>query len=830
MLWLRRMGWGLLALVVLVAALALWYVRRTFPVMDGVISVQGLSAPIRIQRDASDVTHIQATADKDVWFGLGYVHAQERSWQLEFNRRLMHGELSEALGSATLETDKLMRTLGIARSAQFQWDGFSPECKEALQRYADGINAFHATSGQALPPEFHLLGIKPGKWTAQDSVGWAIMMALDLGGNWGAEFARLTAAQHLPTERLWQLMAPYGKETPVAKADLSKLYADLHVYRTAPGGDAKAATKTGAADATSTVSDNSFDVAMLANMRQWSADFMGSIGNVEGKGSNNWVVAGSHTNSGKPLLANDPHLGLSAPAVWYFAALKAPGISAVGATFPGLPFVVLGRTDKLAWGVTNTGPDVQDLYLEQINPEDPTQYRIPDVDGKPAWANFKNRKHIIRVKGQPDVVHNVRTTRHGPVISDAQNSHQELLNTGSYVLALRWSALDSDNHTVMSGVLYNRANSVAQAQTALESWHSPMQNFVLADVEGNIAYKAAGTVPLRRADNDIQGLAPSPGWDARYDWSGWVPAAETPEDSGKKGWIATANQRISPPGYKYFLGQDFTLPHRFDRIEELLAATPKHGMDSMQKIQSDQHSKGAEVLLPVLLKAQSSHALAAQAMAQLTGFDAVMRADAAAPLIFAAWADEVARSLIQPKLGDAAFQGLYGKRHFRFTVEEALLGSDPWWCAPKSCSEHVNGAFDRALDRLQTAYGTDVAQWKWGKAHLALSAHRPLSSVASLAKYFEVRTPTGGDAFTVNVGQYWPVEGKMPFASRHAASMRTVFDLSNLENSLFVYQTGQSGLVFSSRYRDMASAWSEVQYRPLQLSTATMAHTLTLRP
>ena len=830
MAWFKRTLMALTVIVIFAAIVISLYVRNTFPVLDGVLSAPGAAAPIGIQRDAADVTHIKANTPQDAWFALGYVHAQERGWQLEFNRRVMHGELAEVLGAPALETDKLMRTLGIVRAAQFQWDGLPREGREALQRYADGVNAFHRSSGQALPPEFHILGIKPGTWTAQDSVGWSIMMALDLGGNWGMEFARLTAAQKLPTDRLWQLLAPYGKEPPVAKADLSKLYADLGVYKVAPAPSTTDATKTGAVDAISTGVKGLFDANMLAMMQQWSTDFTNNLGVVEGKGSNNWVVAGSNTASGKPLLANDPHLGLSAPAIWYFASMQAPGMNVIGATFPGLPFVVLGRTDKVAWGVTNTGPDVQDLYLEQLHPDDPSLYRVPDEGGNVTWARFKNRRHVIKVKGQPEVIFNVRTTRHGPVITDAQKSHQDLLNTSKYVLALRWAALDSDNQSIMSGVRSNSAQSVADMKRALETWHSPMQNFVMADVDGNIGYKAAGKVPLRRADNDIQGLAPAPGWDTRYDWDGWIAAADTPEDDGKKGWIATANQKITSPGYKYFLGQDFALPHRFDRIEELLAATPKHDAVSMQKIHADQFSKATERLLPVLRKAQTSHPLGAAALGQLKEFDSVMRAQASAPLIFAAWADEVARGLIEPKLGDAMFKRLYVKRQFRFTVEEALLGADPWWCAPKSCEEQVNAALDRALNRLQAQYGPDVAQWQWGRAHVARSTHTPFSSVPPLDRYFEVRMPTGGDGFTVNVGQYWLNDSTTPFANRHAASMRTVFDLSNLENSQFIYQTGQSGLVFSSRYRDMAPAWAAVSYRPLQFSPENMVHSLILNP
>lgn len=830
MVWFIRTLQALGVLAVAGAVVSSLYVRNTFAVMDGLLHAPGAIAPIHMERDASDVTHIKAESVQDAWFALGYVHAQERGWQLEFNRRVIHGKLSEVLGVAALETDKLMRTLGIARAAQFQWDGLPPDGRIALQRYADGVNAFNTSSGQSLPPEFHLLRIKPGTWTPQDSVGWSIMMALDLGGNWGLEFARLTAARQLPTDRLWQLLAPYGKEQPVARSDLSKFYADLGVFKPAGPTEPLDAINVGAVRAIPASTEGIFDAQYSVASQDWSNDFINNLGAVEGKGSNNWVVAGSNTRSGKPLLANDPHLGLSAPAIWYFASMQAPGLKVVGATFPGLPFVVLGRTDKVAWGVTNTGPDVQDLYLEQLHPSDPALYRVPDENGQPTWARFKNRRQIIKVKGQADVVFNARSTRHGPVITDAQKTHQELLNTGKYVLALRWAALDSDNQTIMAGVRSNSAHSVAELKTALETWHSPMQNFVMADVEGNIAFKAAGRVPMRHVDNDIMGLAPAPGWEPRYDWNGWIAAADTPQDDGAKGWIATANQKITPSGYPYFLGQDFALPHRFDRIEALLAATPQHDAASMRQMHADQLSTATQRLLPVLQKAKSSHPLGAAALAQLKDFDAVMRPDAAAPLIFAAWADEMARGMVEPKLGAAAFKALYGKRHFRFTVEEALLGPDPWWCAPKTCEEQVDAALDRALHRLQASYGPDVTQWQWGRAHVARSEHRPFSMVAPLNAFYEVQTPTGGDGYTVNVGQYWLNDKTTPYANRHAASMRTVFDLSNLENSQFIYQTGQSGLVFSNRYRDMAQAWADVSYRPLQLSPNKIVHSVTLTP
>jgi len=843
MTWLKRLGRGILLMLVLGIVAAGIYVWRTFPQLDGEQRLAGLAAPVTVERDASDVTHIKAATPRDTWYALGYVHAQERGWQMEFNRRVMHGTLSEVLGEATLETDKLLRTLGIMEMARKQLERMAPEARDALVAYADGVQAFYADRPQALSPEFVVLGVNPGAegrraWDAADSVGWSLMMALDLGGNWGNEFARLSAAKMVDTPHLWDLFPAYPGEPPASNVDFAKLYADLGIYRKGT----EPATKAQAPGAAAQHAGKAVDDAL----RIWSERGASDTGTVEGKGSNNWVVAGSHSKSGKPLLANDPHLGLSAPAIWYFARLQAPAgkaadgtptpaLDVIGSTLPGLPFVVLGRTRGAAWGFTNTGPDVQDLYIEQINPANPSQYRLPDVDGKQAWEPFQTRPETIRVKGKPDVAYTVRSTRHGPVLSDAQKAHADLLDTSRYVVALRWAALEADNGTALSMKRVNEAQTVEQLVTAFDGYHSPMQSAVMADTAGHIGFKAVGKVPLRRPDNDIRGMAPAPGWDPRYEWSGWIPYAETPQTGLTPGaeeprWIATANQRITPPGYPYFMGQDWYVPDRFDRIEKLLADTPKHDMQSMRAIQADQVSPAVQRLLPRLQQAQSPHALAPAAQAQLKNFNSAIQSDSAAPLIFAVWADELTRGLLMPRLGEERFLSLYGKRQFRGTVEAIMDRNDAYWCAPMSCAEQAGAALTRALDRLQTLQGGDIAQWQWGKVHVALSAHRPFGNVAALAKVFDVRSPSGGDSFTVNVGQYWPNDPKTPFATRHAASLRAIYDLSDLEKSGFIYQTGQSGLVFSSRYRDMAQEWSDVQYRTLAMDPKTIRHTLRLVP
>ena len=862
MVWVKRMMWAVLALLTLLAAFLAVYVYRSFPAVSGELQTAGVKAPVTIARDAFDVTHIKAQSPTDAWFAIGYVHAQERGWQLEFNRRVMHGELSEVLGPATLETDKLLRTLGIMQAAERQWQALPADGKSAMQAYSDGIQAFYAERsgffGQALSPEFHILGVQPGglsgkPWTPQDSLGWSLMMALDLGGNWGSEFARLSAAKTLSTAQLWQLFTPYPGEQPASKVDFARLYGELGVYKAAAATITPAAIKTGASSAYIHWSEGQLDTLktlkttlqtaqnsdfLTSSMARDVSDWASNLGTVDGKGSNNWVVAGSRTTSGKPLLANDPHLGLSAPAIWYFAHLEAPGLNAIGATLPGLPFVVLGRTAKVAWGFTNTGPDVQDLYLEQINPANPQQYRVPDVQqgSQPVWANFKIRTEVIKVKGQPDVQLTVRESRHGPVLSDAQKSHADLLDTSKYVLALRWIALDDDNQTVLSGLRSNQAQSVDDLMAAFSSYHSPMQSVVMADTSGRTAFKAVGKLPLRKPENDIRGMAPAPGWDARYDWAGWATHAQTPQTGdaaiARKGFLATANQRITPPDFPLFMGQDWTVPYRHDRIEQLLAATPQHDMASMQSIQADQLSMATLKLLPFLTTAldKSTHTLAAPSQAALKGFDGVMRAESAAPLIFAAWADELTRGVIGGKLGQAPFKTMYGKRNFRSAMEGIMLRNDADWCGVATCAGQSSAALGRALARLQNDHGADVATWTWGRAHNALSAHKPFGNVPLLAQFFDVRVPTGGDTFTVNVGQYWANDEKLPFANRHAASMRTLFDLADLEKSQFIYQTGQSGLVFSSRYRDMSAQWAKVAYRPLQMTPAVVMHQLRLVP
>ncbi|TNF56532.1 MAG: penicillin acylase family protein [Burkholderiales bacterium] len=819
MRWVFRVLTLLLSVALLLVVALSVYGWRSLPRLDGRLALAGLQHEVQVNRDASDVTHILARDPRDAWMALGYVHAQERAWQLEFNRRLMRGELSAVFGSTTLETDKLMRTLGIHRAASRQLQGLSQDTQVALRAYADGVNAFFAGQEQALPLEFLVLGADPTDearsgqyWTPEDSVGWSLMMALDLGGNWGNEFARLTALEVIDTEALWTLFPPYPGERPAATADLATLYQDLDVYRRGAPTEQRSQSQGG----------------VLA----WLDD----PGSNEGKGSNNWVVSGERSESGAPLLANDPHLGLSAPALWYFARLQAPdvashkGLDVVGATLPGAPVVVLGRTREAAWAFTNTGPDVQDLYLEQLHPDDPSLYRVPSDDGLPRWMPFDERVERIAVKGAADVEHRVRHTRHGPVISDAQSRYADVIDTSRHVLALRWTALDDDVRNIDASLAANRARSVEDLIGAFANMHAPMQSVLMADRAGRIAFKAAGRVPLRHVDNDIQGVAPSPGWDARYDWIGWLPYDETPFDDGSRGWIATANQRVHGPDYPHFLTQDWVMPYRQQRIEQLLQARDRHSPESFRLMQADLHAESTRRLLPYLRAAKPAHELGEAALRVLADFDGVMRGDAAGPLIYSVWVDEFTRDVIGGRLGKARFEKLYGKRLFRSAVELILERNDAHWCGEGGCAAAVTTALDRALERIAKEQGRDPRSWRWDRAHPAISVHRPFSNVPYLAPWFEVRAPTGGDPFTLNVGQYHLDKADAPFANRHAASLRAIYDLSDAGQDLFIYQTGQSGHVMSRRYRDMSPSWADVRLRPLRMQPEGWERQLTLHP
>ncbi|MDO9074720.1 MAG: penicillin acylase family protein [Rubrivivax sp.] len=798
MKWLWRGVGVLAALATLAMAAVAVYVFRALPDIQGSLRLPGAGAELRIERDTHGIPTVRAASEHDVHFGLGVAHAQDRLWQLETHRRIAAGRLAEVLGPGALETDRFIRALGVRRAAAAQWQQLPAASKAALQAYADGINAVLREGGQARPPEMLILGITPEPWEPVDSLAWALMMAWDLGGNWTTELLRLRLALQMPVARINELLPPYPGEPPLATVDYAALYRSLKLD-----------------GATTTAWQRLEQIAPESG--------------VQGVGSNNWVLAGHRSTTGKPLLANDPHLRLSTPALWYFARLvvegevgQTPALHVAGATLPGLPGVVLGQNARIAWGYTNTAPDVQDLYLEQVDPQDSSRYRTPE-----GWAAFETATETIRVKGRPDVTVTVRRTRHGPVISDAGSTPDVLgpRDKPSHVMAMRWTALDADNDAIGPALSMQRASSVAGFFAATRGWVVPMQNMVVADADGHIGFIAPGRVPLRRADNDLHGLAPAPGWDTRYDWVGWVPADETPRETDpERGFIATANQRITPPGYPHYLTSEWALPYRQQRIEELLAARPRHSMPDLAAMQADQKSLAVPALLPWLQRAKSVHPLAAAAQAVLAGFDGTMAAERAAPLIFWAWQRQLAQAIFADDVSPALWEKSLASRHFQDALEGVLQRDDAAWCdgrrtpLTETCAEQAGAALTRALEELRQLQGDDVASWRWGRAHQVRAEHRPFSRVPVLAGLFELRAPAGGDTQTVNVTRVNlrtdAVTGER-YLSDHGPSLRALYDVADPAQSLVISSSGQSGIVLSPLYRSFLQPWLQGQTVPL---------------
>lgn len=785
------------ALVLMLAVGAAIYVYLALPVTDGRLRVEGLRASIDIERDGQGIPTIRAGSQEDAWFGLGFVHAQDRLWQLDIHRRIAAGRLAEAFGSTALETDRFIRILGVRRRAEQQWQQASPMVQQMLAAYSAGINAYLQRHLRARPPEFVLLGLQPQEWTPVDSIAWLTMMAWDLGGNWNSELLRMRLAQRMSVERIQQLLPPYPGDKPLVTADYRGLYRRLGIATDLAGDSKKVAELPPIVD-----------------------------GAVEGAGSNNWVVAGSRSVTGKPMLANDPHLKLTAPSLWYFARIVAPGMKIAGATMPGLPTVVLGQNEHVAWGWTNTGPDVQDLYLERVDLRNPRRYEAPS-----GWASFETVEEVIQVRGAAPVRFTARRTRHGPVVSDLSGLADGLTGVPDangvhpYVLALRWSALDLDAmNTLDAGIGFNRARSVDEFLDAATRYVSPMQNMVVADAQ-HIAMVAAGRVPLRRPENDLHGLVPAPGWDPKYDWVGEVPVGETPrEQDPQRGWIATANQRIHGPQYPYYITSEWMLPYRQQRIERLLGQRPLHTLDSLAAIQADVLSTATQRLLPWLRRARSEHPLAEAARRELEGFEGTMAAERAAPLIFWAWVRQLTLGVFSDDVGPALLEQQLARRGFRDALEGVLARNDTGWCddrrtaAIETCAQQSDCALTRALNELQVRYGDDLSNWNWGDAHAARAEHRPFSHVARLAPWFELRVPMGGDTYTVNAARVSlrpdAQTGEL-FLDEHGPSLRALYDLADRRRSRFIHNTGQSGLPFSMNYRGFVDAWARGVYQPL---------------
>ncbi|HER27446.1 MAG TPA: penicillin acylase family protein [Rhodospirillales bacterium] len=779
---LKKIGLGVIALLILVVVGGYGYLKTSEPKIDGTITVAGLGGDVTIVRDENGVPHIEGGSLNDALFGLGFVHVQDRLWQMDMNRRIGAGRLSELFGAKTLGTDKFLRTLDVYGIAERTVAKLSPETHSALLAYTAGVNAAISGWSGALPPEYLILGTTPEPWKPADSIVWVKMMAWDLGANWSKELLRLQMLQKgLSPQQVSEFMPPYRGEAAVDLSGVSQMLAGLDL-----------------------------DLTQLAAIAPPKLP--------EGAGSNNWVVDGSLSETGKPILANDPHLGLAAPAIWYFAHLKAPGLNAIGATLPGVPAIILGRNQKIAWGFTNTGPDVQDLYIEKLTGEN--EYLTPDGPAK-----FETREITINVKDQAPVIFTARTSRHGPIISDALSSAKKATPDG-FVMAFAWTALRDDDLTADSALNLMRAENWDQFKTALRNYHAPQQNILYADIDGNIGYYAPARVPIRKPGNRFQGLVPVPGWDATYDWDGFIPFDELPQAyNPAKSSIRTANQKIVADDYPYLITKDWTLPYRADRIDQLLEARKKHSVASFQAMQADVTSLMALEMLPLMTGVSASDPLAKKALAKLKAWDGTMTLGGSEPLIFSAWLRELARSVYGDELGELFNRNWKIRPNFMANVLRDKDGMGRWCddttsAANETCAGMLRVALNAAITDLQSRFGDDMDDWTWGEAHFAHSDHNPMTNVPILRDLFDIKVPSVGGVFTINVGRFKLMNEKEPFANQHAASLRGIYDLSNLDRSLFIFSTGQSGNPLSSLYANFADKWSRTEYLTLTTDPA----------
>ncbi|MEO8936678.1 MAG: penicillin acylase family protein [Burkholderiaceae bacterium] len=825
----RALLWLVAFLAVATLAAAFGYRKFSLPKIDGTLTVAGLSASVDVVRDAVGIPHIYARSDDDAWFTLGYVHAQDRLWQMELNRRTASGRLAEVLGAGALDVDRFLRTMGIARNAAAIAHNLDAKTRRALDRYAAGVNANLAERrsrpGFLMPPEFVLTGAPfPEPWSAADSVGWSTMMAWDLSTNWSSELARMRLAQRLTKRQIDELMPPYPGNPQ----------ADAEGHTSAAVADAPLVT----ADYPALYRSLKLDGAALANDAA-SLLALAPPSYFEGMGSNDWVVSGARTASGKPLLANDPHLTLTAPSIWYMAHLAAPGLDVIGATLPGLPVVVIGRNRKIAWGVTNTGPDTQDLYIEELRGQGAaTEVRTPD-----GWQPLESRSETIRVKGAADFVLTVRNSRHGPLISDVSKAATDALaplGTTRYALAFQWAALRPDDRTVQAGLALDIAGDWGTFIAAMKDFHSPQQNFVYADIDGNIGFVAPGRVPVRKPDNDLKGQAPAPGWDARYDWNGFIPFDRLPQRlNPPEGRIVTANHKVVPDDYAPFLTSEWAAPFRARRIEALLDAPGKQDVATFAAIQGDVRSLAVAAMLPLLLDTRPASEAGEETLASLAAWDGTMRGDRPEPLLYAAWMRELVRLITRDELGDL-FPVFWEQRTvFLINVLSDRDGQSRW-CDDigtpevETCATMKARALDLAIADLTRRIGPDRGRWRWDALHVVRAEHRPFSRVPSLARFFELAGPIGGDSNTVSVAGYTVRDETDPFVAHHGSSLRQIVDFADLEQSRFMPSTGESGNRLSPFYANLFEPWRSVESVPMQMDrpavTAGAAGTLHLRP
>ncbi|HKT13368.1 MAG TPA: penicillin acylase family protein [Terriglobia bacterium] len=802
----------LIAVLVLLAAAGAWVywrVHACLPQLDGTIRLQGLQGKVQVFRDAHGVPHIQAASLADAIFAQGYVTAQDRLWQMDLSRRIAQGTLSELFGPRTLNSDIMNRTLGMKQAAERGVRELDADEQELLQNYALGVNAFIRTHQSRLPVEFLLLRYHPESWRESDSLEVALNMARLLNTSWPDELMRERVRSKLGSAALESDIFPASSPLDHPEAGLSPNISPPP----APGSIAPSTPKTLLPRLPEAPRKSPAplpgDLAGMDPMLQ----ALESSSSYTGVGSNNWVVSGAHTRSGKPLLANDPHLPYGVPSVWYMVHLEAPGLDVSGVSLPGLPMVIIGHNRHIAWGVTNTGPDVQDLYEETFNPLDPREYFY---DGK--WVRAIERLEKIKVRGRVDKGVLVRSTRYGPVLPST--------DTDNRTFSLAWTALLP--HALQFPFLkIDEARNWKEFSDALSGFVGPMQNFVYADVKGNIGFYAAGWIPIRkRSDGDV----PAPGSGDDYGWLGMVPFQNLPHAYNPKGGIlATANGRVVPDDYPYFITSMWGAPYRTARIYQLLDAGKSFTASDMLRVQMDIHPLDDEWLRDRLVDAANEyppHSADAQfAMEKLRAWNGEATAGSAATLVCELTKTALLHRILAPRLGKdlAGYHGPMSTVFLQNVIDNNL---DRWLpTGDQDLDQTLMKSLDEAVRQIPKLVGSnDHAAWKWGST-IPLTFRHPLGGGSWLLGWL------------LNLGPF-PQSGTANTIKRATLgvgpSMRMVVDLGNLEDSVQNITLGESGQVFSPYYKDQIEAWYHGQSFPMLFSDEDVqkgtVHRLVLEP
>jgi len=791
----KRLKKILLSLLVLILALALILptvgyfavVRPALPQLDNELKLSGLTSPVTVYRDASGIPHIVADNAHDLFFAQGFVTAQDRLWAMESQRRAAHGTLSEIVGDRGLKNDTFMRILGMTESAEADWETLDAETQSALQAYADGVNAYLAQADDKLPLEFKILGITPQEWTPIDSLVFGKLVAWGLSNNYQDELVVTQLAAATSWENALTLLPDY------------------------PGPDVLPDANAAALSNTAT--------ALLEASADWqSATPLAK----PDQGSNAWVVGGSHTASGLPLLAGDPHQGLSMPTLWYEVGLHTSDgqYDVVGASLPGLPGIEIGHNAHVAWAVTNARPDVQDLFIETLN-ADGTQYQFMDE-----WKDIAIREETIQVKDGEPVALKVRATHHGPIITDA-TPDSEHTSTGS-VLALRWTGLDEGRPLAQAIIQLDQSQNWDEFRTALQAWQLPGMNFVYADVDGNIGFQMSGAVPVR-ASNDVQGLLPVSGADGAHEWQSFVPFAELPSALNPSGdFFASANNRPAGKDYPHFLSHYFQPPYRVALISDTIRDSKNVTSNDFATLQGSLHSGINLQVAQVIANEAAPQTDAEQAALNLLkDWDGMMTPDSKAASLSEAALRHILRLTLDPKLGPATTESYLTLAGYPYMFLQNLLDdpNNPWWDSKRA--ETISAALTASVNEL----GTDQSKWDWGDLHTFTFSH-PLGSIGPLSPIFNRGPyPTGGNWNTVNSGAYYADKA---YSMGLGPAYRIIADPADWDASLSIIPSGESGQPFSPYYADQIDSWLAVKYHTLPFTLPAIEsaaqHTLKLIP